>query len=84
MHRAFIRNFEQLGSLFGRELANKMNVQLDAIEHASLASQSAQSDACTLECHRLTVTSWSGHPFRRAYIPTVIEVQAPKAANRSS
>ena len=33
MHRAFIRNFEQLGSLFGGELANKMNVQIDAIEH---------------------------------------------------
>ena len=33
MHRAFIRNFEQLRSLFGRELANKMNVPLNAIEH---------------------------------------------------
>ena len=34
LYRAFIRNFEQLGSLFGRELANKMNVQLNAIEHS--------------------------------------------------
>jgi hypothetical protein len=33
VHWTFIRNIEQLSPLFGRELANKMNVQLNAIEH---------------------------------------------------
>src|SRR6267143_5298244 len=35
----------------------------------SLVSHSAQSVAWIFECRRLTVTSSSGHPFRRAYIP---------------
>jgi hypothetical protein len=50
----------------------------------SLVSQSAQSEAWILECRRRTVTSLSGQPFRRAYIPTVIEVQDPNAASRKS
>jgi hypothetical protein len=50
----------------------------------SLVSHSAQSDAWTFECRRLTAIFPSGHRFRRAYIPTVIEVQAPNAASRKS
>jgi hypothetical protein len=50
----------------------------------SLVSHSAQSKAWIFECRRLTATSSSGHRFRRAYIPTVIDVQAPNAASRKS
>jgi len=39
----------------------------------SLVSQSAQSDACILECRRRTATPSSGHCLRRAYSATVID-----------
>jgi hypothetical protein len=50
----------------------------------SLVSHSAQSEAWIFECCRVTTASSSDHAFRRAYIPKVIEVQAPNPASRKS
>jgi hypothetical protein len=50
----------------------------------SLVSQSAQSLAWIRECCSRTVTSFSGHPLRRAYSATVIDVQVPSAASSNS
>jgi MATE family multidrug resistance protein len=45
-------------------------------------SQSAQSCAWMRAWRRRTVTARNGHCFRRAYMETVMEVQAPRAARR--
>src|SRR5713226_9195675 len=49
----------------------------------SLVSHSEQSAAYIFECRSQTVTRSSGQFFSRAYIPTVIEVQEPRAASKS-
>ena len=36
MNRAFVGNLQQLGSLFVRQRARKMNVAFDSIEHSFL------------------------------------------------
>ncbi len=54
------------------------------VSHAPRVSHAAQSSACTREWRRRTVTRWSGHCFRRAYIATVIEVQEPSEAKSRS
>ena len=54
------------------------------VSRASRVSHAAQSSACTREWRRRTVTRWSGHCFRRAYIATVIEVQDPSEAKSRS
>lgn len=36
------------------------------------------------ECRSQTVTFVNGHPLRRAYMRTVIEVQAPRLPNNNS
>ncbi len=50
----------------------------------SVGSHSAQSTAYIFECRSQTVTRFNGQFFFRAYIPTVIEVQEPRAASRKS
>jgi hypothetical protein len=50
----------------------------------SLLSHSEQSAAYIFECRSQTVTRSSGQFFFRAYIPTVIEVQEPRAASKNS
>jgi len=50
----------------------------------SLVSHSEQSVAYIFECRSQIVTRSNGQFFFRAYIPTVIEVQEPKAASKKS
>ena len=50
----------------------------------SCRSQSAQSSACTRSCCKVTVTLSSASCLWRAYMPRVIDVQVPSAANNRS
>ena len=50
----------------------------------SVISHSEQSTAYIFECRSQTVTLSKGQFFFRAYIPTVIEVQEPRAASKKS
>ena len=54
------------------------------VSRVSRASHAAQSSTCTREWRRRTVTRWSGHCFRRAYIAMVIDVQDPSEARSRS
>jgi hypothetical protein len=66
------------------ERADKLDLPLDAVEHPCFVSHDSQSAAWILECRSLTVTAWSGHCLRRAYIATVIDVHDPRPARRRS
>lgn len=50
----------------------------------SRASHSEQSAAYIFECRSQTVILSNGQFFFRAYVPTVIEVQEPRAASKKS
>ncbi len=50
----------------------------------SRVSHSEQSAAYIFECRSQTVTLSNGQFLFRAYIPTVIEVQEPRAASKKS
>ena len=50
----------------------------------SFISHSEQSAAYIFECRSQTVTRSNGQFFCRAYMPTVIDVQEPRAASKKS
>jgi hypothetical protein len=47
--RAFIRNFQQLGTLFDGERSHKMDISFNPIKHTTLVSQPTQSVAWIFE-----------------------------------
>src|SRR5438093_825760 len=82
MDGAFCGDLHQLRALFCGQRAGECDFDVDSVEHAFLGFALLAIFSVIRECRSETVMFSRGNCFRRAYKPTVMEVQTPRLASK--